>query len=91
MALGFIHVILEENLYDKDFVEKWTIGFDKLVDLVKDYTPEKVERLRMFLRKLLLRQLDYLPIMSGNISPGLSIELVTNGFQTARAYQYFKL
>jgi len=42
LALGFLNVIIEESLYDKDFVEKWTHGFDELADHVKKYTPEKV-------------------------------------------------
>lgn len=45
MALvnAFIHTLIEENLYDKDFVAKYTEGFDKLWDVVKDYAPEQVE------------------------------------------------
>lgn len=42
LALGFIRVIIEESLYDKDFVEKYTSGFEDLARQVKDYTPEKV-------------------------------------------------
>ncbi|MDP2917760.1 MAG: molybdopterin-dependent oxidoreductase [Dehalococcoidia bacterium] len=42
LALGLINVIVTENLYDKEFVDKWTSGFDKLVAHIKDYTPEKV-------------------------------------------------
>jgi anaerobic selenocysteine-containing dehydrogenase len=30
LALGMIKVMIEEDLYDKEFVEKWTFGFDKL-------------------------------------------------------------
>lgn len=42
LALGFLNVIIEESLYDKDFVEKWTHGFEDLADQVRQYTPEKV-------------------------------------------------
>ena len=42
LALGLLNVIIEESLYDKDFVEKWTYGFEDLKDHVKKYTPEKV-------------------------------------------------
>ncbi len=38
-----INVIIEEELWDKEFVEKYTDGFDKLVEHVKEYTPEKAE------------------------------------------------
>lgn len=42
LALGFINVIIEESLYDKEFVEKYTYGFEELAAHVKKYTPEKV-------------------------------------------------
>ena len=42
LALGFLHVIIEESLYDREFVEKWTHGFAELADHVRQYTPEKV-------------------------------------------------
>ena len=43
LALGMLNVIISEELYDKDFVENWTHGFDKLAERVKEYPPEKVE------------------------------------------------
>lgn len=43
LALALIHVIINEKLYDADFVENWTIGFDKLVPHVQQYTPEWAE------------------------------------------------
>ncbi|HNT57931.1 MAG TPA: molybdopterin-dependent oxidoreductase, partial [Syntrophales bacterium] len=42
LALAFLNVIIEENLYDRDFVEKWTHGFEDLADHVRQYTPEKM-------------------------------------------------
>ncbi len=45
LALGMINVIISEGLYDKEFVEEWTFGFDKLKEHVKQYTPEKVEEI----------------------------------------------
>jgi anaerobic selenocysteine-containing dehydrogenase len=41
LALGFMNVIINENLYDKEFVRDWTVGFDDLVELAKAYPPEK--------------------------------------------------
>jgi anaerobic selenocysteine-containing dehydrogenase len=43
LALGMLNVIISEGLYDKEFVEKYTLGFDKLVEHVKQYPPETVE------------------------------------------------
>ncbi len=39
-ALALIHLLIKEDKYDKEFVEKYTHGFDKLVEHVKQYTPE---------------------------------------------------
>ena len=41
LALGFIHFIIKNELYDKEFVEKWTSGFDRLAEHVASFTPEK--------------------------------------------------
>ncbi len=30
LMMAMINVIIEEDLYDHEFVEKWTFGFDKL-------------------------------------------------------------
>jgi anaerobic selenocysteine-containing dehydrogenase len=42
LALGWLNVIIEENLYDRDFVQKWCHGFDQLKERVKQYPPKKV-------------------------------------------------
>ena len=41
--MGFLNVIISENLYDHDFVEKWCYGFEELSEAVKPWTPEKVQ------------------------------------------------
>ena len=45
LALAMVNTIIVEGLYDKEFVEKWTIGFDKLAEHVKKYSAEEVERI----------------------------------------------
>jgi anaerobic selenocysteine-containing dehydrogenase len=45
LALGMANVIIKENLYDKEFIDKWTTGFDKYWELVEQYPPEKVEKI----------------------------------------------
>ena len=42
LALGMMHVIIGENLYDADYVSKYTLGFEQLREKVKDYPPERV-------------------------------------------------
>ena len=41
-VLAFIHVLINDNLYDKKFVEKYCEGFEELKESVKEYTPEKM-------------------------------------------------
>lgn len=45
LGLGMLHTIISKGLYDSEFVENWTVGFDKLKEHVKDYPPEKVEKI----------------------------------------------
>lgn len=40
LLLAWMNVIINEELYDKDYVEKNTFGFDKLKKHVSNYTPE---------------------------------------------------
>ena len=39
---SMMHSIIEENLHDKEYIERHTEGFEALRDGVKDYSPEKV-------------------------------------------------
>jgi len=40
VVLAMMNVIISEGLYDKEYVDKYTYGFDKLAEHVKQYTPE---------------------------------------------------
>jgi molybdopterin guanine dinucleotide-containing S/N-oxide reductase-like protein len=41
LALAMMHVIIGENLYDADYVERYTVGFEALRNKVHEYTPER--------------------------------------------------
>ena len=41
LALGLIHVLIRDELFDKDFVAEWTVGFDALRTRAASYTPER--------------------------------------------------
>ena len=45
MMFGWLKVILDEELYDKDFVANWTIGFEELKARVDEYPLERVAQL----------------------------------------------
>ncbi len=42
---AMVHVIIEEDLWDKEFVDRRTEGFEALRECVAQYTPERAERI----------------------------------------------
>ena len=42
MCLGWLKVIIDEQLYDEDFVRDWCVGFDELKARVDEYPLERV-------------------------------------------------
>jgi anaerobic selenocysteine-containing dehydrogenase len=42
LALGMINVIIEEDLYDHDYVEQYTLGFDELKSRAAEFPAERV-------------------------------------------------
>jgi len=42
LALGVANYLIANDLYDKEFVEKFTYGFDDFKEAIKKYTPERV-------------------------------------------------
>ena len=45
LAMGMMNVIIQENLYDHDFVKEHTLGFDELAQRAKEYPPEWVAQI----------------------------------------------
>ena len=45
LVLGMIGFIIEDGLYDKEFVEKWCYGFDALRQRAMEYPLNRVEEI----------------------------------------------
>lgn len=45
LALGMINVIIQEKLYDREFVEKWCHGFDQLAERAAEFPLKRVEEI----------------------------------------------
>jgi anaerobic selenocysteine-containing dehydrogenase len=87
LMLGMMNVIIGEKLYDKEFIDKNTIGFDKLVEHVKKYPPEEVEKITWVaaddIRKIARLFAGSKP--AANVPGTCSIDQHINGFQGNRA------
>lgn len=45
LAAGILKVVIEEELYEKDIVERWTIGFERVREEMSTFSLDEVERL----------------------------------------------
>jgi anaerobic selenocysteine-containing dehydrogenase len=45
LALGMMHVLVRDNLIDRDYVARYTVGYDALAKRVEEYPPERVAKL----------------------------------------------
>ena len=86
LALAFLNVIITENLYDDEFVRKWTYGFDELAVHVKAYTPEKMAEVTWLAPELIkVSARCYAQARPASIAWGNTIEQNTATFDTVRA------
>ena len=44
LALGLMHILIRDSLYDADYVARCAHGFEQLKERVREYTPECVSR-----------------------------------------------
>lgn len=86
LALAMINVIVNENLYDTDFVRDWTVGFDKLEAHVQDYSPEKVSEITWVPAETIRNAARlYATSKPACIQWGNSLDMSINNVQNARA------
>lgn len=86
LALGMLHVIVKEELYDKEFVREWTIGFDELAERVESYSPYRVEELTWVPAETIQAvSRMYATTKPACIQWGVAIDQNINSFQTIRA------
>jgi len=86
LALGFMNVIIEEGLYDEVFVQRWTVGFDKLKAHVAEYTPKIVEKITTVPKEMIKQAAEaYATIKPACIHTGVGLEHSLNAVQTCQA------
>ena len=86
LALGMLHVIIKEELYDKDFVDRWTIGFNEFAERVEDYPPERVAEITWVPAEAIRAAARlYATTKPACLQWGNAIDQNINTLQTARA------
>jgi anaerobic selenocysteine-containing dehydrogenase len=55
LALALAHVIIEEGLFDRDFVDRWTLGFDEYRNLARGFAPDAAQKITGVPAELILR------------------------------------
>jgi anaerobic selenocysteine-containing dehydrogenase len=86
LALSMLNVIIEEELYDKEFVENYSEGFERLVERVKEYPPSKVADI-VWIPEALIEDMarTYATTKPACLLWGNGLDQSANCFQTARA------
>ncbi len=86
LALGLIKVIIEDELYDRNFVERYTFGFEKLKERVRSISLDFVEKTTWISKdKIVELARLYSKIKPACIEWGNPIDQGIHSFQTARA------
>jgi anaerobic selenocysteine-containing dehydrogenase len=86
LALGLLKVVVEDRIYDKEFVGNWTIGFEHLQKSLKKFSLEDVANVtwvpRQHIEKLARLYVQNRP---ASIQWGNALEQVSNPVQACRA------
>jgi thiosulfate reductase/polysulfide reductase chain A len=83
LVFGLLKVIVEENLYDKGFVDKWAVGFDRLREHLKTFTLDEVEKITWIPRQ----QIEQLARWYSELVPSI-VQIGMGSFgQGARSFQ----
>ena len=86
LALGMLNVIINEKLYDKDFVANWCYGFDELAERVQEYPVDKVSKITWIPEHLIVDAARlYATAKPAAIQWGVPIDMNPEGTTVAQA------
>jgi anaerobic selenocysteine-containing dehydrogenase len=86
LGLAMIHVIIEEELYDKEFVDSHTIGFEPLADQVRAFNPDWAEAYTgVPAREIKLLARTYATTGPAAVYEGNGLDMYANGVEAVRA------
>jgi thiosulfate reductase / polysulfide reductase chain A len=81
LVLALAHVIIKEESYQKDFVEKHTVGFEEWAEKVKEYTPEWAEQKTSVPKEDIIK-------LAHDLAENAPRALIHRGYHAAMGTQY---
>ena len=86
LALGMMNVIINENIFDKEFVSNWTHGFEKLRERVQEFPPSRVAGITWVPEEKIIKAARMFALDTpGCIQMGEPLDAINNSTATARA------
>jgi len=86
LAMGMLNVIINEDLYDHDFVENWCYGWDEFVERVQEYPTDKVADITWVKEeKIIAAARAFAKAGNSTLGWGLAIDQNPNGVQLGHA------
>ncbi|MDR1573276.1 MAG: molybdopterin-dependent oxidoreductase [Clostridiales Family XIII bacterium] len=87
LALGMINAIIENGWYNKEFVEKWCLGFEDLAERAREYPLEKVASITWVPKESILAAAKAYALASPGsaVQWGLPIDQAPDGVIVAQA------
>jgi anaerobic selenocysteine-containing dehydrogenase len=85
MALGMMHWIIKNDLHNKEFIAKYTHGFEELTKLLEKWTPEYTEEITEIPKEKLIRAAEIFATKETHLECGYGHQRYSNGHQVQRA------
>ena len=83
---GLIHFVIEHDLVDRDYIERYTTGFEALRESVREYTPERVAEITGLTPELVCRTAwTYARAEAAFIGWTMGVNHSTKGTETVNA------
>ena len=86
LALGIMNVIIQENLVDADYIEKYTVGYAELKERSREFPVERVSQITgVSVEDIQTLARDYATTQPAVIRLGVALERQTGGGNAIRA------
>jgi anaerobic selenocysteine-containing dehydrogenase len=86
LALSMMNVLINEGLYDKEFVQNWTVGFEELRDYIQQFPPEVAEGITRVPRETIVQTARSIARAKGaSLVMYTGLEYTNSGVQNIRS------